>query len=61
MFNDLKYPIALILTHRRGVGIMVCKDKDSLTSNIFNEYSIFNEIKKNAFKTEELIEFLAQC
>lgn len=48
MFTEkLQFPLSLILTHRRGVGIMICKNKSDLNSILSNESIFFEKMKTN--------------
>jgi tRNA N6-adenosine threonylcarbamoyltransferase len=60
VFANYQYPLALILTHRRGVGIMVCKDKSILDSQNFINSNLFHFIKdkKPLFSNEGIFEFI---
>lgn len=61
MFSNYEYPLALILTHRRGVGIMICKNKSILEdSKNFNNSYFFNLIKnqKPSLRNDGIFEFL---
>ncbi|WP_186645258.1 hypothetical protein [Fluviispira vulneris] len=61
MFSQLEFPFALILTHRRGVGIALFKS-DLIFSSSFNELDYYTLIK-NSKMTQirddniELLEF----
>ena len=60
MLSNYQYPLALILTHRRGVGVMVCKDKSIFESHNFNKSNLFNYIKnkKKLINNDGVFEFL---
>lgn len=60
MFSNFQYPLALVLTHRRGVGITICKDKSIFNTNYVNNSNLFNLIKdkKHFFTNEGIFEFL---
>ena len=48
--EQIQFPISLILTHRRGVGIIVCKNQMELIFLLSNEFSFFEKIKHH-FRT----------
>jgi hypothetical protein len=60
VFTHCEFPLILILTHRRGVGIMVCKDRSIINSLNSVNFNLFQQIKhqKPILTNNEIFEFL---
>lgn len=60
MHSLYQYPLALILTHRRGVGIIICKKKPNLSTQNKDKSSLFQLIKhqKSTHTNDGIFEFL---
>ncbi|APJ04121.1 hypothetical protein [Silvanigrella aquatica] len=46
MFSHFQYPLVLLLTHRRGVGIFICKNIHSLKSFLANKEKSFIDLNQ---------------
>ena len=58
MFTDqLQFPFALILTHRRGVGIIICKNNSELKSLIQNKSGFTNILNSKINLIDSNIEY----
>lgn len=60
MLNNNQYPFVLLLTHRRGIGILVCKNSTFLNSPELNYSNLFTQIKNqnSYFFKNEIFEFI---
>ncbi|WP_397600607.1 hypothetical protein [Silvanigrella sp.] len=55
--EQLQFPFALILTHRRGVGIIICKNNLELKSLILNDSGFTNIINSKINLIDSNIEY----